>query len=159
MSRPIPQTRPRPENTAHLIDDGSDDEFSDLRTSTVNDGLLAGLARLFGKPIEHVKAAISGHNIAAPDYPVTDCRECGKEFRIFEKQYGKKQIVCPACDDEQMRSVREAAMRPEKLKAERLMKLQEESAAQKKAESQRETIELVAQTVAQVLAENKAAKT
>lgn len=146
-----------PENTAHLIDDsGEPDAFTELRGGGLNEGLLAGLAQLFGKPIAQIKAALSGTNISQPDYPVTDCRKCGKEYRIFEKHYGYKQIVCPACHDEEMRPTREAAMRPEKMAAERKLREQAEEIAEKKEQSQRETIELVAQTVAQVLAQKKA---
>jgi hypothetical protein len=153
-----PQTRPMPENTVDQIDDGSVNEFADIQEDNPRQdagGILSKLAEALGISPAKI-ATVLGSALPGKSKLNATCPKCRNRYKYFsDEAYQEDQSICPACRDEAMRPTREAIMRPEKEKAERLIRLQTESEAKKKSEAQRETIELVAQTVAQVLAENK----
>jgi DNA-directed RNA polymerase subunit RPC12/RpoP len=150
-----PQTRPMPENTAHLINDpNGESDFDELHAiAPEKSGFITGIAKLLGIPPQQVAGAFSSLRASKePDYPVTDCRECGKEFRIFDKHYGAKQVMCPACDDEAFAKVRQKDMEPEKKAAAARLREDEQKLAEKREEDEARIVRLVAETLKQTKA-------
>lgn len=153
-TRPIPQTKPMPENTAHLIQETSPgpdtDEFGELRDEAGTSGLLSMLAKAIG--ISPAKLATAVGGVLPGKSKLNAVCKCGRRYKYFSDEgYTEDQSVCPPCRDEAMAVQRETAMRPEKLAAQaRLRDHAAEEAAKKQAE-RRETVELVAQTVAEIL--------
>lgn len=155
MSKSAPQTRSMPENTAHLIEEPpgpnkANDEFGELREEGMIPNLLAMLAKGLGISPAKIATALGG---ALPGKSKLNAQcKCGRRYKYFaDEGYDEDQSICPPCRDQAMASIRERAMRPEKLAAEARLKSQAAETAEKKQQDRRETVELVAQTVAQLL--------
>jgi uncharacterized Zn finger protein (UPF0148 family) len=146
------QTRPMPENTVAQIQGNPDDEFSELREEAAPaGGLLAQLAASLGISPAKI-ATVLGAALPGKSKLNATCPKCSKPYKYFSDEgYQEDQSICPACRDEAMAVTREAAMRPEKLAAKTRMQAEEAKIAEAKDQSRKETIELVAQTVAQIL--------
>jgi hypothetical protein len=154
--RQVPQTKPMPENTAHLIQDptGPDtDEFGELRQETgIASGLLSMLGNALG--ISPAKIANALGAVLPGKSKLNAVCKCGRRYKYFSDEgYTEDQSMCPPCRDEAMAANREAAMRPEKIAAQAKLREQEAQVAAKKQDERKEIIELVAETVSQVLAQ------
>jgi predicted nucleic acid-binding Zn-ribbon protein len=162
-ARPIPQTKPMPENTAHLIQETSpgpdaNDEFGELRQEAgVTSGLLSMLGNALGISPARIATALGG--VIPGKSKLNAMCKCGRRYKYFaDEGYTEDQSVCPPCRDEAMAAQREAAMRPEKMAAQAKLREQQQSEAEKKQAERRETVELVAQTVAEILPQLQQAK-
>jgi predicted nucleic acid-binding Zn-ribbon protein len=161
-SKPVPQTRPMPENTAHLIQETSPgpdtDEFGELRQETgVASGLLAMLAKSLGISPAKIATALGG--VMPGKSKLNAVCKCGRRYKYFSDEgYDEDQSICPPCRDSAMAVQREAAMRPEKIAAQSRLRETEAEVQAKKDQERRETVQLVAQTVAEILPQLQQAK-
>lgn len=147
-------TRPMPENTAHLIQETgpgkANDEFAEIREEGMIPNLLSMLAAGLGISPAKIATALGG---ALPGKSKLNAKcKCGRRYKYFSDEgYDEDQSMCPPCRDAALAPQREKAMRPEKQAAANRVADEERKNAEKKQQDRQETIELVAQTVAQLL--------
>ena len=142
-----------PENTVDQIDAPEPaEEFSELspRGGESTGGLLESLAAALGLSPAKIATALGGVMPGKSKLNAT-CR-CGKRYKYFsDEAYTEDQSICPPCRDLAMAKEREKAMRPEKMEAQKRLRDEQTKEEHKKEQTQRETVELVARTVAELL--------
>jgi len=142
-----------PENTVDQIAGGkADDGFSEMREEAATaPGVLEQLANVLGISPAKIATALGSMTPGKSKLNAT-CPQCSQKYKYFsDEAYTEDQSTCPACRDEALAPQREMAMRPEKMDALKRVRDEQAKAEATKEQTQRETVELVARTVAELL--------